>query len=112
MDVQSAITPNLASETAQRFGRMANRGADRDAPVRLPRLQSDAVPLRFLDYLLRDTVEAAVLTKFGAVLSVPSPERYAVYKLILSSLRHESGESAVSGRAKVVTGPRPARSPA
>lgn len=72
-----------------------NRGAERDEPVRLPSLQSDAVPLRFLDYLLRDTIEAAVLTRFGALANIPAPERYAVHKLIVSTMRRDTGESAV-----------------
>ncbi|WP_407639392.1 GSU2403 family nucleotidyltransferase fold protein [Hyphomonas neptunium] len=29
-------------------------------------------------------MEAAVLTKYGAIMTVPSPERYAVHKLIVS----------------------------
>lgn len=72
-----------------------NRGADRDDPVRLPSLQTDAVPLRYLDFLLRDTVEAAVLTRFGTLVNVPAPERYAVHKMIVATLRKSNGESAV-----------------
>ncbi len=79
-----------------------NRGADRDAPVRLPSLQTDAVPLRFLDFLLRDTVEAAVLTRFGTLVNVPSPERYAVHKMIVSTLRQTTGESAVKADKDIV----------
>lgn len=72
-----------------------NRGADRDDPVRLPSLQTDAVPLRYLDFLLRDTVEAAALTRFGTLVNVPSPERYAIHKMIVATLRKAIGESAV-----------------
>jgi hypothetical protein len=72
-----------------------NRGADRDEPVNLPSLQSNAVPLRFMDYLLRDTIEAAILTRFGAMANIPAPERYAVHKLIVSTMRRDTGESAV-----------------
>lgn len=71
-----------------------NRGADRDEPVHLPSLKSDAVTLRFLDFLLRETVDAAALTRFGALINVPTPERYAVHKLIVSTMRKETGESA------------------
>lgn len=105
--VPSLAGPNIATTYARPGGYRVdvlttNRGADRDAPVRLPSLQSDAVPLRFLDYLLRDTVEAAVLTRYGALVNVPSPERYAVHKLIVSSLRHDSGESAVKSDKDVL----------
>ncbi len=79
-----------------------NRGADRDEPVRLPSLQTDAVPLRFLDFLLRDTIETAILTRFGTLVNVPSPERYAVHKMIVSTLRKTSGESAVKADKDLV----------
>lgn len=79
-----------------------NRGADRDDPVRLPSLQTDAVPLRFLDFLLRDTIETAFLTRFGTLVNVPSPERYAVHKMIVSTLRKTSGESAVKADKDLV----------
>jgi len=79
-----------------------NRGAGRDAPVRLSSLQTDALPLRFLDFLLRDTVEAAVLTGFGTLVNVPSPERYAVHKMIVSTLSRTSGESAVKADKDLV----------
>lgn len=92
--------PNLAATYTKPGGYRVdvlttNRGAERDAPVNLPSLQTDAVPLRFLDYLLRDTIEAAILTRHGALVNVPSPERYAVHKLIVSVMRHSAGASAV-----------------
>ena len=98
--VPSIAGPNIATTYARPGGYRVdvlttNRGADRDEPVNLPSLQSDAAPLRFLDFLLKDTVEAAVLTRFGALVNVPSPERYAVHKLIVSVMRRDTGESAV-----------------
>ena len=71
-----------------------NRGADRDEPVKLPSLKSDATPLRYLDYLLKDTIEAAVLSRTGVLVNAPRPERYAVHKLIVSTMRLDTGESA------------------
>ncbi len=71
-----------------------NRGKGRDEPVQLPSLKTDAVPLRFMDFLLKDTVQAAVLSKTGALVNVPTPERYTVHKLIVATMRHSSGESA------------------
>ncbi len=97
--VPSLSSPNVATAYARPGGYRVdvlttNRGANRDEPVNLPSLQSDATALRYLDYLLRDTVEAAVLTRFGTLVNVPTPERYAVHKLIVSTLRRDSGESA------------------
>lgn len=79
-----------------------NRGADSRGPVKLPSLRTDAAPLRFLDFLIRDTIEAAVLSRFGALVNVPSPERYAVHKMIVSTLRRDTGESAVKSDKDIV----------
>jgi hypothetical protein len=65
-----------------------NEGADTDAPQALPALQTDAQPLRFLDFLIHEPVPAALLHGPGVYVHVPSPERYAVHKLIVSSRRH------------------------
>ena len=64
-----------------------NQGPDTDAPKRLPALQADAEPLRFLDYLIRDPTPAVVLHEAGTYVLVPVPERYAVHKLIISRRR-------------------------
>ncbi|MDZ4759449.1 MAG: GSU2403 family nucleotidyltransferase fold protein [Alphaproteobacteria bacterium] len=105
--VPALAGPNVAATYARPGGYRVdvlttNRGADRDEPVNLPSLQSDAVPLRFLDYLLKETVEAAVLTRFGALVNVPSPERYAVHKLIVSVMRRDTRESAVKSDKDLV----------
>jgi hypothetical protein len=64
-----------------------NRGGERSTPVRLPALQTDATPLRFLDFLLRDPIDTAVLHRSGVLIRVPNPARFAVHKLLLSSRR-------------------------
>ena len=106
-DVPSLAGPNVAATYARPGGYRVdvlttNRGADRDAPVRLPSLVTDAVVLRYLDYLLKDTVEAAVLTRSGTLVNVPAPERYAVHKLIVSVMRKSTGSSAVKADKDLV----------
>lgn len=64
-----------------------NEGAETDDPQALPALQTKAQPLRFLDFLIRDPDEAVVLHGAGALTLVPSPQRYAVHKLIVSRRR-------------------------
>jgi hypothetical protein len=66
-----------------------NEGAETDAPMRLPALQTDAQPLRFLDFLIHDPTPAVVLHGAGIYVHVPAPERYAVHKLIISRRRIE-----------------------
>jgi hypothetical protein len=64
-----------------------NRGPETDAPRSLPALQTDAQPLRFLDFLIYEPEQAVVLHGPGILVLVPSPQRYAVHKLIISRRR-------------------------
>jgi hypothetical protein len=66
-----------------------NEGADSEAPRELPALNTDAQPLRFLAYLIRDPEPAAALHGAGIYVLVPAPERYAIHKLIVSRRRRE-----------------------
>lgn len=61
-----------------------NEGPDTGAPRRLPSLQTDAQPLRFLDFLIHEPAQAVLLHGTGIYVQVPAPERYAVHKLILA----------------------------
>ena len=65
-----------------------NEGPDTGTPQRLPALQTEAEPLRFLGYLIREPEPAVVLHRAGIYVTVPAPERYAVHKLIVSRRRH------------------------
>src|SRR5215467_14278052 len=65
-----------------------NEGSDSDAPQHLQALGTDAQPLRFLDFLIHDPVPAVLLHGCGVLVRVPSPERYAIHKLIVSRRRH------------------------
>jgi hypothetical protein len=64
-----------------------NEGPDTDQPQHLPALQTDAQPLRFLDYLIREPEPAVVLYGRGIYVSVPAPQRYAVHKLMIARRR-------------------------
>jgi hypothetical protein len=92
-----ALTPAASLYPAQPTGyRVAdtlveiltpNRGPDRDEPVELPALGVHARPLRFLDFLLADAIAAAVPYRYGVLVNVPQPARYAVHKLIVATRR-------------------------
>ena len=75
-----------------------NRGPPRDAPSRSPALRTDAVPLTYVDFLLRETVEAGLLHGAGVLVNVPAPARYAVHKLIVSRSRTVNKEKARKDR--------------
>ena len=64
-----------------------NEGPETDKPQRLPALQTDAQPLRFLDYLIHDPEPAVILHGAGIFVNVPSPHRYAVHKLMIARRR-------------------------
>jgi hypothetical protein len=70
-----------------------NRGPDSDEPKHLPALDTYAEQLRFLDYLIAEPVRAVVLHGAGIPVFVPSPQRYAVHKLIVAR-RRNSGNTA------------------
>lgn len=67
-----------------------NEGPDTDEPQELPALRTAGQPLRFLDFLIHDAIPAVMLHGSGVLVSVPTPERYAVHKLILTSRRPAS----------------------
>jgi hypothetical protein len=57
-------------------------------PMFIPALNAMGQPLRFLDYLLVDPVPAVATGRRALVLlSVPSPERFALHKLLVSESR-------------------------
>ncbi|NJR20554.1 MAG: hypothetical protein HC777_03245 [Hyphomonadaceae bacterium] len=68
-----------------------NRGAPARGGSTLPSLGTGAVAMRFLDFLLREPVEAALLHRSGVLVSVPSPARYAIHKLIVAVDRKGPG---------------------
>ena len=76
-----------------------NRGSEEYAnePVQMPALGGAAAePLRFMDFLIRDPVRSILLYGAGVSVVVPSPERYAVHKLIIAGRR----QNDAGGKAK------------
>jgi hypothetical protein len=66
-----------------------NVGPTQTKPKPLPALQTDAQPLRFLDYLIEEPEVAAILHGGGILVHVPQPARFAIHKLIVSRRRAE-----------------------
>ena len=65
-------------------------GPDDDTLQELPALHGKGKPLRFLDYLIYETEDAAILYETGFLIRVPVPSRYACHKLIVSQRRLEA----------------------
>ncbi|WP_445216104.1 GSU2403 family nucleotidyltransferase fold protein [Bradyrhizobium sp. Pa8] len=72
-------------------------------PVHMPALGgASAFPLRFLDFLIHQPVRAVLLHGAGVPVLIPSPERYAVHKLIVGSRRKIDGDpSAKSSKDRL-----------
>lgn len=60
------------------------------APVFIPRINAAAQPLKYLDYLIEEPVNAVMISGNPCLVKVPQPARYALHKLILSQERDAS----------------------
>lgn len=60
------------------------KGKGSDRPYPLPQLSMNAQPLRFLDYLLQNTIR---IEAEGLKIKVPHPSAFALHKLIISARR-------------------------
>lgn len=65
-------------------------GQDDGRAIIIRQFNLPAISLRFLDYLIEDSVAAMALGRTPLLVRVPSPERYAVHKLIVSQERKNS----------------------
>jgi hypothetical protein len=63
------------------------RGSDAERPPLVAGLDCSARPLPCLEYLMAEPINAVALYGAGVRMSMPSPERYAVHKLIVARLR-------------------------
>jgi hypothetical protein len=82
------LTPNRGSDDY----------ADRASPM--PALGgASAQPLRFLDFLIHEPVRTVMLHRSGVPVTVPTPERYAIHKLIVAS-RRQSDANGIAKREK------------
>jgi len=85
------LTPNRGSD--------ANQG--KPAPMKALG-DVGAEPLRFLDFLIHAPVRSVLLHKAGIPVTVPAPERYAVHKLIVATLRKTDSNGRQKARKDVV----------
>ncbi|MCS3904521.1 hypothetical protein J2T55_002560 [Methylohalomonas lacus] len=57
-------------------------------PVFVPAFNAPAQPVRFLDYLIEETLPTVLAGhKYCVLLNIPSPERFALHKLLVSESR-------------------------
>jgi hypothetical protein len=60
---------------------------DETAPVFIRRLNAAAHPLKYLDYLLEEPINAVMICGSPCLVKVPQPARFALHKLIVSQQR-------------------------
>lgn len=72
-----------------------NTGPDSEEPMHLEALQTDAEPLRFLDFLIANPMRAVALHGAGIPVLVPTPERFAVHKLIVAGRRRREDQNKI-----------------
>ena len=60
-----------------------------------------AQALKFLEFVLKDSVASVILHDAGVGVSVPDPMRFAVHKLMVSCLRNSDGPSGTKARKDV-----------
>lgn len=65
-------------------------GKDPDKPIMIRQLNVPAIPLRYLDFLIEEPIYAIAFGRQPILVRVPSPQRYAVHKLIVSQERKDS----------------------
>ncbi len=81
-----------------------NRGSDhyQGHPSKMPALgDASAEPLCYLDFLIYQPVRSVLLHKAGIPVTVPAPERYAVHKLLISTLRREDPNGRQKARKDI-----------
>ena len=91
IDPQRAVRYVAASGLRVEF-LTPNRGRETEEPQKLPALGTDAQPLRFLDFLIREPEQAVLLHGAGILVTVPAPQRYALHKLIIARRRRNDSK--------------------
>lgn len=59
-------------------------------PVHIHRFNAAAQPLKYLEYLIEDPINAAMISGTPCLVKVPQPARFALHKLIISQERDVS----------------------
>lgn len=112
LEVLRKVDPTFREIPSQADGRVSTQFVSRDKfkvefltpnqwsadqegkPVPMPALGGAAAfPLRFLDYLIYQPIRAVLLHGAGVPVLIPSPERYAIHKLIVGSRRKQDRDA-------------------
>jgi hypothetical protein len=68
-------------------------------PAPMPALGgASAQPLRFLDFLIHQPIRAVLLHGAGVPVNVPSPDKFAIHKLIVATRRRTDNDGTAKSR--------------
>jgi hypothetical protein len=85
------------ADPAFRVDFLTSKSAHSDQPVYIEGLSIALQPLRFMEFSMVDTLQAAAFCNDGAVIvNIPKPDRFAVHKLIVSSERKSSETAKIN----------------
>jgi len=62
-------------------------GKPESKPIKLTSLNTYAHPLRFLDFLIDESIQTVLIDNMGLLVNVPHPARYALHKCIIANRR-------------------------
>lgn len=66
-------------------------------PIHIEGLSVSLQPLKFMEFSMKDTLQAAALGNDGAVIvNIPKPDRFAIHKLIVSAERKVSETAKIN----------------
>lgn len=81
------------ADPAFRLDFLTSKNSKSDAPIYIEGLSIALQPLRFMEFSMVDTVQAAVIGSEGvAIANIPKPDRFAIHKLIVSAERDAGAE--------------------
>lgn len=96
IDLSTGVSVDLLAPLSRKW--------DEDT-VELPAIGARAEKLKFMDFLIRDEIRAAVVHGAGIPVNVPQPARYAVHKLMISNDRRNAEKRAKDRRqAEILAG--------
>lgn len=88
---KSGCTYLNPSDPAFRLDFLTSKTSESDAPIHVPGLSIALQPLKFMEFSMVATTQAAALCNEGAVVvNIPRPDRFAIHKLIVSTERDSS----------------------
>jgi hypothetical protein len=91
LDGQHGGTYLNPKDPAFRLDFLTSRNSTSDAPIFVEGLQIALQPLRFMEFSMVETTQAALLSTEGSVIvNIPRPDRFAIHKLIVAAERDVS----------------------